>query len=157
MAKSMNVRVEGLSQLADAPGWLDGAQRRFLDRATQRLGNEVRKRAPGGPGGRAGRDVEARTLSSTRAVVQSRGWIGAKTLEFGAVIRPRRAKALRLHDGRFVHASSRRRRGSAGAPPGAVFVAPRGYFRKGLRSRGRIVREAFAEAFDDISRGKAGA
>lgn len=153
--KRFNVKVEGLSALADAPGWLDHAQRRFLDNAIDQLGDEVRKRAPGGPGGQAGRDVEARTLSSTRGVIQSRGWIGAKTLEFGAVIKPRRAKALRLRDGRFVHRSTRRRLGSGGAPPGAVFVAPRGYYRKGLRSRGRIVRTAYQEAFNDISRGRA--
>lgn len=155
MAKRMSVSVEGLSKLADAPGWLDHAQRRFLDRAVDQLGNEVRKRAPGGAGGQAGRDVDARTLSSTKGVVQSRGWIGAKTLEFGAVIKPRRGKALRFRNGQFVHASSRRRQGKAGAPPGSVFIAPRGYYRKGLRSRGRIVRAAFQEAFDDISRGTA--
>ena len=153
MAKRMTVKVEGLSKLADAPGWLDHAQRRFLDRATERIGDEVRRRAPGGPRGQAGRDVESKTLSSTKAVIQSRGWIGAKTLEFGAVIKPRQRKALRLANGRFVHASKRRRVGSAGAPPGAVFVPPKGYYRKGLRSRGKIVRAAFAEAFDDISRG----
>lgn len=151
MAKTMNVKVENLSALADAPGWLEHSQRHFLDRATQRIGDEVRKRAPGGPGGHAGRDVEARTLSSTRAVVQSRGWIGAKTLELGAVIRPH-GKALRLRNGRFVHRSTRRRRGSAGAPPGAVFVPGKHYYKRGLRARGKIIREEFGHAFGDIRR-----
>lgn len=151
--KRFNVKVEGLSNLADAPGWLDHAQRRFLECAVDQLGDEVRKRAPGGPNGQAGRDVEARTLSSTKGIIQSRGWIGAKTLEFGAVIKAPAGGALRLRDGRFIHSSRRRRRGSAGPPPGAVFVPPKGYYRKGLRSRGRVVRAAFQEAFDDISRG----
>jgi hypothetical protein len=137
----MTVRVEGLRELADAPGWLDSMQRRFLGNAVDRLGDSVRSKAPGGPTGRAALDVEARTLSSTRGVVRSRGWIGAKTLERGAVMRPRKGKAMRFAvNGQTVFSR------------GASVVKGRGYYRKGLRPRAKIVREEWDKAKADVRR-----
>lgn len=134
-----SVSVEGLSRMRSVPGWLDRGQREFLERGSEGIRDEVRRKAPGGPNSRAGRDVESVVLTSTRAVVRSKGWPGARALERGATIRPKRGKALRLRDGRFVR--------------GKVVVKGRRYFQKGLRSRGKIIRDAYSSAFDDLDRG----
>lgn len=137
--KSVSVAVEGLAELEKLPGWLDRGQKEFLEKGVRRLGEEVKRRAPGGPAGKAARDVEARVLSSTTAVIRSKGWVAAGILERGGVIRPKKpGGALRLHDGRFVR--------------GSVFIRPRGYFRKGLRNRSKIIRGAYHEAFGDLKR-----
>lgn len=135
--KDFSVAVEGLAELAAIPGWLEEGQRKFLELGATRLRDEVARKAPGGARGRAGRDVEAKVLSSTRAVIRSKGWIGAKTLERGATIKPKKkGGALKLSDGRFVR--------------GKVVVKGRGYFKKGLRPRSKIIRQAYSEAFDDL-------
>lgn len=135
-SSSFSVSVEGLSELAKIPGFLDRAQRDLLDRAAKGIGAEIAKKAPGGPTGRAGRDVEARAVTSTTAVVRSRGFAGARILERGGTIRPKKGRALKLADGRFVR--------------GKVVIKGRGYWRKGLRSRGKIVRQAYHDAFGDL-------
>lgn len=135
---SFNVRVEGLEGLSRMPGFIDSGQRMLLDRGSKGIAAEIAKKAPGGPGGKAGRDVEALTTSSTTALIRSRGFKGARLLDKGGTIRPKRGKALKLHDGRFVR--------------GKVFVKGRGYWRKGLRSRSKIIRAAYHDAFGNLER-----
>lgn len=144
-----NVRVEGLSRLAAMPGFLERAQRDLLDRSSKAIGDEVRKRAPGGPDSAIGRDVEARALSSTIAVIRSKGHPGAKALERGAFIRSRRGAGTAI---RF------------NTPSGPIFVRSprgvrikaRGFYRRGLRTRSKHVREAFGQTFGNLPGGARG-
>lgn len=153
MARSrgrVKVKLEGLSELAKIPGFLEQGQRRFLERAGERISDAIAEKAPGGKSGSIGRSAHSITLSPTKvAVIVDHP--GAKALEEGATIKPK-GKALRLRDGRFVHRSSRRRSGSAGTPPGAVFIPPRRYAKSALRRRNKIVREVFSEALDQLGK-----
>lgn len=156
MAKrGLKVKVEGLSELAEIPGWLDDGQRRFLRKAADGIAEKIAEVAPGGKGGSVGRAVKGRTLSATKAeiVVEHPG---ARVLEEGGVIKPK-GKALKFQIGGrtvFVHRSSRRRKGSAGAPPGSVFVPGRRFGKKGLRSRHKIVRTAYQDAMGDLRKSR---
>jgi hypothetical protein len=141
--QSFSVSVTGLEALARIPGFLDRGQRILLERSTTRIAEEIAKRAPGGASSKAGRDVEARVLTSTTAVIRSKGFAGAKVLERGGFIRSKRGPGTAIKfqgdDGPvFVRY------------PRGVRIKARGYFRKGLRTRGKIVREAFAEGFHDL-------
>jgi hypothetical protein len=118
---------------------VDQGQRRLLQGAAEGIAKEIARKAPGGPTGRAGRDVEGRAVTSTTAVIRSRGFPGAMALERGATIRPKKGKALKMRDGRFVR--------------GKVVIRGHGYWRKGLRQRGKIVRGVFHDAFGDLERG----
>lgn len=139
---AFSVSVDGLSKLGALPGFIDDAQGELLNKAARRIGDEVRKKAPGGPMGKAARDVEARALTSTTAVVRSRGWKGARILERGGSIRPKKGEALRFSvDGKTVFTR------------GPVHIKGRGYWRKGLRARGKIVRQTYHEAFGSLGRG----
>lgn len=148
----MKVKIEGLSELAKIPGWLEHGQRQFLDTAAQRVAAKIASGAPGGASGSVGRATKGHAISSTKAEITV-NHPGARVLEEGGTIKPKK-KALRFVVGGqvvFVRRSSRRRQGSAGAPPGAVFIPARRFAKKGLRSRGRIVREAYQEAFDNLA------
>lgn len=143
MARSrseFNVRVEGLAELAQIPGWLEQAQRRFLAKAGDRLADEIRKRAPGGAAGGIGRGTRSRTLSATSAEITVRH-PGAKALEQGAYIEPKRGGALRfVVNGEVVF--TRR----------PVRIAPKRYAARGLRNRSKVVRAAYGDAFNDLGR-----
>lgn len=137
--KMFNVAVDGLAELAAIPGWLDAGQRELLDKGSQRLADSVRAKAPGGRGGKIARDIEARTLSPTTAVVRSKGLPATRALNRGAYIKPKRGVALRFTiDGRTVFI----RRG--------VRIKARKFFEAGLRSRGKIIRQVYSEAFGDL-------
>lgn len=137
--KDFSVAVDGLEQLSRLPGFIDSGQRELLGKAASGIAAEVAKKAPGGAHGRAGRDVQAATLSSTRAVIRSKGFPGAAILERGGAIRPKKkGGALKLANGHFVR--------------GSVFIRGRGYWRKGLRTRSKVVRQAFHEAFNDLEK-----
>lgn len=136
--KSFSVAVEGMSTLAAIPHWLDRGQRTFLEKGVDELGRQIKIRAPGGPAGKAARDVDARVLTSTTAIIRSKGWPAAKVLERGGTIKPKRGKALKLHTGQFVR--------------GSVFIKGRGYYRKGLRNRSKVINSAYQSAFHDLSR-----
>lgn len=138
-----SVSVDGLSELAAIPGWLDDGQRAFLEKASDRLADAVRAKAPGGAHGSIGRDVESRTLSPTTAVVRSKGSKAAKALDQGAYIRAKRGVAIRFTvGGRVVFI--RKPRGSR--------IKARHFYKAGLRSRGKVVRQAYSEAFSDLHR-----
>lgn len=140
---AMSVAVDGLDEMRKIPGFIDRGQRILLDRSTQRIRDEIAKRAPGGASGKAGRDVEARTLTSTVAIIRSKGFEGAKALERGAFIRSKRGPdtAIRFEgeDGPvFVRA------------PRGIRIKGRGYFKKGLRTRSKHIRQAYHEGFGDL-------
>jgi hypothetical protein len=142
---TFRVRIEGLAELAKIPGGLERGQRILLERGTGRIRDEIRRKAPGGPTGRAGRAVQSRVISPSKAVVASIGFDGAKALERGAFIRSKRGPGTAI---RFEVGGQR------------VFVRhPRGvripafrYFEKGLRPRARFMREAFHDGFHDLRR-----
>ena len=132
------VSVEGLSELAALPDWLDSGQREFLRKAADRLAESIAEAAPGGTSGRIGRATRGRVLSPTRAEVVVEH-PGARALEYGAYIAPKRGKTLRFKIG-----------GETVYVRGGVRIKARAYAKRGLRARGRIVRGAFKEAFDEL-------
>lgn len=142
--QNFSVAVTGLEELAKIPGFLEHGQKILLDHSTKRIAGEIAKRAPGGAGSKAGRDVQALVLTSTTAVIRSRGFAGAKVLERGGYIRSKRGPGSAIKfvgkDGTTVFVRS----------PRGVRIKARAYFRKGLRTRGKIIREAFAEGFHDL-------
>lgn len=139
---TFGVAVEGLSTLAAIPGWLEAGQRETLDKGAHGIADEIAKKAPGGRFGKAGRDVQVIVHSSTKATIKSRGFAGAKILERGGRIRPKKGVALKMHDGRFVR--------------GTVVIKGRGYWRKGLRQRSKIIKGAYHDAFGNLERHRAG-
>jgi hypothetical protein len=135
--KSYSVSVEGLSKLTRIPGGLDKAQREFLGEAVDELAEEVGKAAPGGRGGRVGRTWRGRTISSTRGVVES-SHPGAKALDRGAYITPKKGKVLRFTVGgqeRFAR---------------FVRLPATNYTKRGLRKRGTIIRKAYEKKFNEL-------
>lgn len=142
MAKGrLKVKVEGLAELAEIPGWLETGQKRFLQKAANGIAEKIAETAPGGKGRSIGRATRANTLSPTKAEVVV-DHPGARVLERGGFIQPR-GRALKFQaGGRTVFS----RRG--------VRIAPRGFAKKGLRSRHKIVRAAYAEAMGDVSKGR---
>lgn len=143
MAKGrLKVKVEGLSELAEIPGWLDHGQKRFLEQAADGIAEKIAEVAPGGKSGSIGRATRARTLSPAKAeiVVEHPG---ARVLERGGFIQPRRGGALKFEAGGRTIFSRR-----------GVRIAPRGFAKKGLRSRHKIVRAAYADAMGDLRKGR---
>lgn len=137
---NLSVAVDGLDELRRLPGFLDRGQRELLDKGLTGIRDAIALVAPGGPTGRAGRAVKAKTLSSTRGVVGSFDFPGARALERGAFIRPK-GTALRFQvEGRTVFV----RRG--------IRIKARWYHKKGLRGRRRIIRAAYHDAFGNLNR-----
>jgi len=135
-----SVTVQGMEKLSKIPGWLEDGQREFLSKGAGRVADEIAKAAPGGKSGRIGRSVGVDVLSDTKAQIEVRH-PAARALERGAYIRPKKGKALRFRiGGRVVFT----RKG--------VKIPAFGYAKKGLKNRGRIMRDAYGEAFDDLER-----
>ena len=134
---SFSVKVEGLEEASRIPGWLDSAQERFLHEAAEQIADAVGAAAPRKTG-RLAASWKGRALSSTRALIASRGTSYAKAQARGAYITPKSGKALRFSDGSFRRFAR---------------IPATNYDRKGLRKRGRIIRDVFARAFGDIKRG----
>ena len=145
----MKVRVEGLEQAAKIPGWLETGQADMNRRAGDKIANDIRARAPGGPAGKAGRAIVVVPLGSRRLAIESRGFAGARALNEGAYIKSRRGAgtAVRFQvGGRTVFVRH----------PRGVRLEARRYFEKGLRPRRKRVQEAFHEVFDDLERSQGG-
>ena len=134
MAKSFSVTVKGLSELEKIPGALDHAQRETLEEAAREIAESVGKAAPS-RSGRLRASWRGRTLDSRTAEVASRGTEYAKAIDRGAYITPNDGRALKFESGRF---SARAR------------LKPTNYVKRGLRSRGRIVRKAFERNFGEL-------
>lgn len=153
-SKAMSVRVEGGLELAKLPGWLDTGQRALMERAGTRVRDEIRKRAPGGPLGSAGRAVKMKVRTSTTVEIGSstRDFPGARALEKGAYITP---KGLRGLTRRELLRQPRRLRITTGGRttyPVAVRIPAKRYHEKGARTRTKIVKEEYGKAFGDLER-----
>ncbi len=133
----LRVRLEGMSELVKIPGGLEDAQRDFVRRSGERLRDSIAERAPGGPAGSVGRSFKTFTAGFTRAIIYS-DHPGAKALEKGAYIKPRRkGGALRFRDGTFTRRPVR--------------IPAKKYAERGLRSRSKIVKEEFRKTFGDVT------
>lgn len=146
----LTVRVEGLEEAARIPGWLETGQEDMQRRAGDKIADDIRLRAPGGPGGKAGRAIHVVPLGSKRIAIESRGFEGARALNEGAYIRSRRGAGTAV---RFTVGSSVV---FVRYPKGAR-IKPRRYFEKGLRPRRKRLQEAFHEVFDDLQRSQGSA
>lgn len=153
MARPMRVSVDGLSELAKIPGWLEDGQREFLGKAADRLADEIAKRAPGGASGSVGRSFRGRTVSDTKAEIVSTH-PGAKALERGGRITPKGMGRLSDREIRMKRRSLRFQVGGRTVFVPSVRIGARKYVAKGLRPRSRIVREAYMEAFDTLGPGR---
>lgn len=132
-SSSFSVQVKGLEELEKIPGWLDGGQRRFLSDAAEEVADAIGDAAPR-RSSRLAKSWRGRAISSTSAIVSS-DHPAAKAQARGAFIVAKKGKALRFADGGFARFSR---------------IPATNYDRKGLRKRGRIVRAAFARAFDHL-------
>lgn len=130
---NVSVKIEGLSELAKLPGFLDNAQRELLENGARKVADAIGDAAPK-KSGRLAASWTGRAISSTKAVVQSRSPY-AKSQARGAFIRPKRGKALRFSDGNV--------RGFARIPA-------TNYDKKGLRKRNQIIQDEYVRAFDDL-------
>lgn len=136
MAKQFSVSISGLSQLEKVPGGLEKAQREFLDEAADEIADEVGKAAPS-RSGQLARSWKGRTISSTRAVIESHSPY-AKAVDRGAYITPKQGKLLRFNvDGRTIFTKS-------------VRIPASNYTKKGLRKRGPIIRNTYQKHFDEL-------
>lgn len=140
-AGALSVTVEGLDELAVIPRLLDRAQRRLLERASSEIAEKIGEEAPGGAGGSIARATRARQVSDTKAEVTV-DHPGARTLERGAVIRPRNATILRFEvGGETVYARETR-------------IPPQRFAERALRTSTRIASRAYLEAFGDLKRNR---
>ena len=90
MAKvGFSLTFNGVDKIAELDGRLERAERSMLSRTARGIRDAIRRHAPGGPQGRAGRAVRSRVLSASRALVGSFGFPGAKALERCAWIAPK--------------------------------------------------------------------
>lgn len=127
--------VEGLEEAAKIPGWLDHAQRAFVQDAGERVAEAIGDAAPR-RSGRLAASWEGRAISSTAARVASE-LDYAKAQARGSFASPKSGRALRFADGGFARFAR---------------IPATNYDRKGLRKRRRIVLDAFSRAFDNLRR-----
>jgi hypothetical protein len=141
--REFRVRVEGLAELAQVPEWIERGQRVQLELATERIGKAIADGLPGGARGKAGRQVDTRTLTSTKGEIT----VGpiAKALSEGAYIGAKRlrqrGRALRIPGGQAPGFTRRPFR-----------IKGNKAVRKGLGKRGKILRDTFGEVFDNLER-----
>jgi len=128
-----SVSVKGLPELRQIPGFMDKAERELLENASKKIADEVGDAAPK-RSGKLAHSWKAETLTSTSARVYSDSDY-AKAQDKGAYIKPKR-KALRFRDGHFQRIPAR--------------IPATGYVKKGLKNRGKIVRNEYLQAFGNL-------
>lgn len=131
-SSSFSIKLEGLSEAAKIPDWLDKGQRAMLEEIAERLAEAIGQ-ASGSSTIRA--SFRGRAISSTKAIVESRGTKFAKARDRGAYITPRSGKALRFADGSFRNVAR---------------LTAHNYVKKGMRQRRKIGDAAFAAHFGDL-------
>lgn len=131
-SSSFSVKMVGLSEAAQIPGWLDHGQRAMLEEIVNELAGAIGD-ASGSSQIRA--SFRGRAISSTKGIVESRGTKFAKARDRGAYITPRSGKVLRFADGSFRRVAR---------------LTPHKYVAKGMRKRRAIADAAFARHFGDL-------
>jgi hypothetical protein len=142
--------VVGLEQLEHLGGEIDVRRRRFLERAKDMLVADIRAHAPRRTGRHLDPSIQGKVLTEDTIQVGSFGFDGATALEDGATIR---AKPRPTPTGRPSVLKFTGRDGTAVFRQQVILKrnAPkRGFFRKRLRFRGRILDQAFDETFRDL-------
>lgn len=128
---NVSVKIEGLSQLAELPGFLEEGQVKFVDRIGKRIAHAIEEASP-----KAGIPFEAEAVNSTAIRVVSRH-PGAKALDKGAFIKGKGKKLRFMVGGKQVFTKH-------------VRLKARKYTNKGLRKRNAIVREEFDKEFNHL-------
>lgn len=129
---SFSISLSGLSEAAEIPGWIDRAQRAMLDEIAQELAEAI---GDASGSGTIAASFRGRALSSTKAIVESRGTAFAKARDRGAYITPKSGKVLRFADGSFRRFAR---------------LTPHNYVKKGMRRRRAIGDAAFARHFGNL-------
>lgn len=124
----LSVRIDGLSALESIPGAIERAPRQYLDAAGRRLSRQLAQHSPRRTG-RLARSWRHVVLDDQRVLIAN-PLPYARAQDAGAYIQAK-GRVLRFRvGGQEVFTRAVRLRGT-------------GYTRKGLRGRGRIVREEF--------------
>jgi hypothetical protein len=134
---SFSITLKGLSEAGKIPGWIDIAQRAMLEQIAEELAEAIGE-ASGSKTIAA--SFRGRALSSTKALVESRGTAFAKARDRGAYITPKGGKVLRFADGSFRRVAR---------------LTPHNYVKRGMRQRRKIGDAAFARHFGDLKSGGA--
>jgi hypothetical protein len=129
---SFSIKLTGLSEAAQIPDWLERGQRAMLEEIAEELAEAIGD-ASGSSQIRA--SFRGRAISSTKAIVESRGTKFAKARDRGAYITPRNGKVIRFADGSFRRVAR---------------LTPHKYVAKGMRKRRAIGDAAFARHFGDL-------
>lgn len=138
MAKQFNVSVKGLERLERIPGGLEHAQREFLGSAADKIAEKIGEAAPR-KSGALQRSWKGTTISSTRAIVSSDSPY-AKAQAKGAYFRGSRKKLKFDVGGRTIFMRG-------------VRIPATNYDKKGLRTRGTIIRNEYNKYFDSLGIG----
>lgn len=141
MRLAVNVRIEGMEALNGVADNMDAAIGAFLRSAGARFAMSLAAATPRRTGRMASMwrpevDASARTLTMVNAHP------GAKAVDRGAYIKPKRRDVLHFTAGGSDIYTSR-----------PVRIKARQFSKKGLRGRGRIMQEEFAKAMDHAARG----
>ncbi len=133
------VKVPDWEKLDRLPGEIERARHRFVEDLGGELRDAVADKAPGGRNGVIGRSMFADVVGGGVIRIASRHR-GAKALDKGAYIRPRRAggKAIRFRvDGEIVFRRWAR-------------IKARRFVSKGLRQRNRVAEGQFRRHFGNL-------
>lgn len=129
---SYSIKLVGLEEASHLPDWLDTGQRGMLEEIAKELADAIGN-ASGSATIKA--SFRGRALSSTKAIVESRGTDFAKARDRGAYITAKGGRVLRFADGSFRTVAR---------------LKPHKYVAKGMRQRRKIGDAAFARHFGDL-------
>jgi hypothetical protein len=135
LAKSYSISVTGLAAAAGIPGAIELGQRAMLEEIAEELAEAIGEASGSST---IASSFRGRAVSSTKAIVESRGTAFAKARDRGAYITPKGGKVLRFEDGSFRRFAR---------------LKPHNYVRKGMRRRKAIGEAAFARHFGDLGTG----
>lgn len=131
----VSVKVSGLSRAAEIPGWLETGQKDFVRTIGSRIAEVVEETSPSGR-----IPFESSYIDSTTVRVFS-NHPGAKVLDVGGYIKPKKSKRLRFQvNGRQIFTKY------------AVRIPAFNYTKKANRKRNKIVAQEFDKIFSDIEK-----
>jgi hypothetical protein len=149
---SFGVKVEGLEQASRIPGWLDVAQREWVDDFARTLARNIGRKVHS-ESGRLAASWQGRAISATAGIIESRTTAYVKAQDRGAYITARKGEAIRFpgtneYAGRTIFVRKTR----TAKVKGGVRLAAQRFVRRGLRDRRKIVLETFALHFGNLKR-----